>query len=290
MLPIMLALALEGAEPNAAQLDRMAARFTRAELKVDTAALSKGDQLALAKLIEAARVIDSIYLEQLWSGNHALLAKLRADASPLGKARLRYFWLNKGPWSELDAHAAFLAGVPPKKLAGANFYPPDMTKAEFEEWAKKHRDATGFFTVITRDGSGHLAAIPYSKAYAKDLAQCAMLLKAAAALTDNSTLKKFLTLRAAAFLTDDYYASDVAWMDLDAPLDITIGPYEMYTDELFGYKAAFEAYVNVRDQQETDKLQFFANHLQEIEDNLPIDPQPALRAAEFNRRAGDSRH
>ena len=135
MLPIMLALALEGAEPDAAQLNRMAARFARAELKVDTAALSTGDQRALAKLIEAARVIDSIYLDQLWSGNRALLAKLRADTSPLGKARLHYFWLNKGPWSELDDHAAFLADVPPKKLPGANFYPPDLTKAEFEAWA-----------------------------------------------------------------------------------------------------------------------------------------------------------
>jgi hypothetical protein len=280
MLPIMLALALEGAEPDAAQLDRMAARFARAELKVDTAALSNGDRQALAKLIEAARVVDDIYLDQLWSGNHALLAKLRADTSPLGRARLRYFWLNKGPWSEIDDHAAFLADVPPKKLPGANFYPPDITKAEFEKWATKQ--ATGFFTVITRDGSGRLAAVPYSKAYAKDLAQCATLLKEAAALTENATLKKFLTLRAAAFLSDDYYASDVAWMDLDAPLDITIGPYETYTDELFGYKAAFEAYVNVRDDQETAKLQFFANHMQEIEDNLPIDPKyrnPKIGAA-----------
>jgi len=271
VLPIMLALALEGAEPDAAQLNHMASRFARAELKADTAGLSSGDQRALVKLIEAARVVNSIYLDQMWNGNHALLAKLRADTSPLGKARLRYFWLNKGPWSELDDHAAFLAGVPHKKLPGANFYPPDMTKAEFEAWASK--EATGFFTVITRDGGGHLAAVPYSKAYAKDLALCATLLQEAAALTENATLKKFLTLRAAAFLSDDYYASDVAWMDLDAPLDVTIGPYETYTDELFGYKAAFEAYVNVRDDQETSKLQFFANHLQEIEDNLPIDPK-----------------
>ena len=115
------------------------------------------------------------------------------------------------------------------------------------------------------------AAVPYSKAYAVELGKAAQLLKEAAALTTNASLKKFLTLRAAAFLNDDYYASDVAWMDLDSPIDITIGPYETYTDELFGYKAAFEAYVSIRDEVETQKLKFFAGHLQEIENNLPMD-------------------
>jgi hypothetical protein len=125
--------------------------------------------------------------------------------------------------------------------------------------------------VIRRAPDKKLTIVPYRQAYAKDLEKAAAFLKEAAALTENESLKKFLTLRATALINDDYYASDVAWMDIDAPLDVTIGPYETYTDELFGYKAAFEAYVCVRDDAETAKLKFFSGHMQEIENNLPID-------------------
>src|SRR5579863_8158057 len=263
--------------PDLAALDRMIARFAPVELRVDIAALPPADRQALSKLIAAAHAIDDLFLTQYWSGDRALYAKLRQDATPLGKARLRYFWINKGPWSALDEHQAFLPDVPARKPLGANFYPEDMTKAEFEAWVKtlpgpRKQDAEGFFTVIHRD-SGRLHAVPFSKEYAADLARLAKLLREAATLTPNATLKHFLSLRADAFLSDDYYASDVAWMDLDAPLDVTIGPYETYNDELFGYKASFEAYINLRDDAETAKLQFFANHMQEIEDNLPIDPK-----------------
>jgi hypothetical protein len=152
-----------------------------------------------------------------------------------------------------------------------------MTKAAFEAWentldAKDKAQATGFYSVIRKSGNT-LTSVPYSKAYTAELTKLSGLLREAAALTDNATLRKFLTTRADAFLSDDYYASDVAWMDLDAPLDITIGPYETYTDEIFGYKAAFEAYINLRDAKETQKLSFFSQHLQEIENNLPEDPQ-----------------
>ncbi len=125
------------------------------------------------------------------------------------------------------------------------------------------------------------------------------MLQEAAALTDNATLKHFLNTRAAAFLSNDYYESDMAWMDLDAPLDITIGPYETYNDELFGYKASFEAYVNVRDEEESAKLAAFSKHLQEIEDNLPMDPkyrnaklgaQAPIRVVNEVMSAGDGNH
>ncbi len=176
---------------------------------------------------------------------------------------LHYFWLNKGPWSDLDDHAAFLPGVPERKPLGANFYPEDMKREEFEAWAKslpaaQRTQAEGFFTVIRRGPDRKLTMVPYSKAYAADLTKAAALLREAAGLTDNASLKKFLTLRADAFLSDDYYASDVAWMDLDAPLDITIGPYETYNDELFGYKAGFEAYITIRDDQESKRLAMFS--------------------------------
>ncbi len=271
-------LNLPAATPDAAELHRMAARFAPADMRVDLSSLSQADRKALVKLVQAARVLDGLFLEQRWSGNLALYEQLKKDKTPLGAARLQYFWLNKGPWSEIDDHRAFLADVPPKNLPGGNFYPAGMTRDEFEAWSAKlppdrRKAATGFFHVIRRDEKGQLKEVPYSQEYRAPLEKCAALLREAAALTPNVTLKKFLESRAAAFLSNEYYASDVAWMDLDAPIDITIGPYETYNDELFGYKAAFEAYVNIRDDQETAKLKFLAAHLQEIENNLPIDPK-----------------
>ena len=294
--------------PDLAQLEKMASRFAPTPLRVDTSTLSSGDRQALVKLIEAARILNDIFLQQMWDGNLALYARLQKDTTPLGKARLHYFWINKGPWSDIDEYKAFLPGVPPRKPLGANFYPENMTKDAFESWVaqlspKEQEQAKSFFTVIRwRENSkppNNLQAIPYSQEYANDLTRSANLLREAAGLTDNASLKKFLTLRADAFLSNDYYESDMAWMDLDAPLDITIGPYETYNDELFGYKAAFEAYVNLRDDDETAKLSIFTQHLQEIENNLPIDPQyrnPKLGAAAPIRvvdeilSAGDGAH
>jgi hypothetical protein len=268
----------KAAFPDAEQLNRHAARFAPTPLQVDTSNLSAGDKQALPKLIEAAQLLNVVFMKQYWSGNLATYEKLKADKTPLGQARLRYYWINKGPWSNLEENKAFMPGVPPRKPEGANFYPEDMTKAEFETWVKtlpkdQEEQATGFFTVIRRDSAGKLTIVPYSVEYKGELTRGAALLREAAALTDNASLKDFLTKRAAAYESNDYYESDMAWMDLDAPLDITIGPYETYNDELFGYKAAFEAYVNLRDDAESKKLATFAAHLQEIENNLPEDPK-----------------
>ncbi len=308
VLPICLALipmlATADPIPDLAELKQMTARFAPTELRVDTSALSPGDRKALAKLIGAARIIDAIFMDQLWSGDAALYNKLKRDATPLGKARLHYFWINKGPWSDLDGHAAFLPGVPERKPPGANFYPEDMTREEFESWlptlSQEDRGrAIGFFTVIRRDANRRLSIVPYNVEYRADLARAARDLEDAAALTGNPTLKDFLVKRAAAFLSNDYFDSDLAWMDLDAPLDITIGPYETYNDEMFGYKAAFEAYVNIRDDRQTANLRFFADHLQDIENNLPIDPkyrnpklggQAPIRVVNEVFAAGDGNH
>jgi hypothetical protein len=264
--------------PGVEELRQMAARFAPTRLEVNTNGLSAGDKKALVKLIQAAKVVDRIFLRQIWAGNPALYEKLQQDKTPLGRARLHYFGINKSPWSEIDEHKAFLPAVPPKKPAGANFYPQDMTKEEFESWANKlypdsKQYAEGFFTVIRRDEKGKLKFVPYSTEYRSDLARAATLLREAAALTDNQSLRKFLTTRAEAFTTNNYIESDIAWMDLDAPLDVTYGPYETYNDELFGYKAAFEAYINIRDDQETARLAFLGQHLQEVENNLPEDAQ-----------------
>jgi hypothetical protein len=277
-LPVALAaMTLAAATiPDLPELNRMIARFAPVELKVDTSGLAAEDQQALAKIIEAARILDKLFVTQRWSGNAALREKLAKDTSALGKVRLHYFDINKGPWSDLDAQAAFVTDVPTKKPDGANFYPEDMSKDEFETWVAKlsktvQEEARGFFSVIRRGPDKKLTIVPYSKAYGAELERAAKLLEEAAALTPNATLKEFLKLRAKAFRTDDYYASDVAWMKLDAPIDVTIGPYETYQDELFGYKAAFEAYVTLRDDKETAKVKSFADRMQEIENNLPMD-------------------
>ncbi len=268
----------KASSPDLATLRKMAARLAPTELKVDVSGLSAGDRQALAKLIRAGRVVNDIFLSQIWSGNPGLAEKLRRDTTPLGRERLHYFWMNKSPWSEIDGHTAFLPGVPARKLPGANFYPEDMTREEFEAWVKTlpkaQRDqAEGFYTVIRRDAKGHLTEVPYSQAYRANLEKAERLLREAAETTGNASLRRFLQLRADAFHSNDYYASDLAWMDLDAPIDVTIGPYETYNDEIFGYKAAFEAYINIRDDEETRKLAFFGQHLQEIENNLPEDPR-----------------
>ena len=290
--------------PDAAELKQMAARFAPTELKVDTSKLSAGDQKALVKLIEASRLIDSVFMTQYFSADHALWRILQKDSSELGRERARYFWLNKSPWSALDGLTAFLPDVPPKKLPGANFYPEDMTRAEFEGWVKTlpekdQNDAKSFFTVIQRGPDRKLRIVAFSETYRSDLEKCAALLKEAATLTDNASLKKFLNSRADAFLSNDYYQSDMDWMDLDAPIDPTIGPYETYNDEIFGYKASYEAYINLRDDAESQKLGAFSKHLQEVENNLPIDPKyrnPKLGAAAPIRvvneifAAGDGAH
>jgi len=304
-LPLILMPILSAqTTPDLSKLNQMTARFAPAEMRVDISGLSAGDRRALSKLIEAARIYNHIFLRQLWSGNLALHDKLSSDRTPLGRARLHYFLLNKGPWSEIDNHASFLPEVPGRKPAGANFYPEDMTREEFEAWAKtlppaEKQAAEGFFTVIRRDAEKRLKAIPYSVEYRDDLARAANLLEEAAGLNTNATLKRFLLTRGAAFLSNDYYESDLAWMDLDAPVDITIGPYETYNDELFGYKAGFEAYVNLRDEKETAKLNFFSAHLQEIEDHLPMEAkyrnpklgaQAPLRVVNEIFAAGDGNH
>jgi hypothetical protein len=261
-------------------------RFAPANLSANLSGLSANDRKALGKLVDAAALMDSIYLRQVWSGNEDVLRRLRTDDSPEGADRLHYFNINMGPWSKLDHDEPFVEDVPAVKPPGANFYPEDMTKEEFDSWEKPLSEeaqarATGFFTTIRRDERGRLFPKPYSEEYREYLEPAAQLLRDAAVLTENASLKNFLILRANAFLTDDYYQSDVAWMDLDSPIEPTIGPYETYMDELYSYKAAFEAFITIRDAEESAKLVKFSSYLQEIEDHLPIEKRyrnPALGA------------
>jgi len=272
---------------DASSLEAKIRRFAPTEITADPSRLAEGDRQALEKIIEAAKLMDPIFLRQVWSGNVDLLKKLEADRSPEGQLRLHYFRINVGPWSRLDKNEPFIPGVPHEKPPQAGFYPDDLTKDEFNSWVKglsgeERQRAEGYFYVIRRGPDRKLKAVPYSEEYREFLDPAAKLLREAAGLATNQTLKNFLIKRADAFASNDYYASDVAWMELDSAVDVTIGPYETYEDELFNYKAAFEAYVTLRDEAESAKLQKFGGYLQEIENNLPIEERyrnPKLGAA-----------
>jgi hypothetical protein len=264
---------------DATQLETMAARFAPVDIGADLRALPPNERQALARLIEAARIVDGLFLRQSWAGNESLLMELLGDVSPRGRARLHYFLINKGPWSRLDLDAPFIPGLPAKP-GGANFYPAGATRDEVEAWHRTlteaaRAQATGFFTTVRRGPDGTFMTVPYSLEYQGELALMSALLKEAAQLTVQPTLKTFLSKRAEALLSNDYRASDVAWLELDASIEPTIGPYEVYEDEWFNAKAAFEAFITVRDEAETAKLKRFAGELQWLEDHLPIDP--ALR-------------
>jgi hypothetical protein len=272
--------------PSIRDVAAMASRFAPAEIRADVSSLPESERRTLAKLVEAAKLMDGLFLRQVWAGNDAMLqalsheavARTRTTPAPGAEhARLHYFLINKGPWSRLDHNRIFVAGAPAKP-EGANFYPAGATKADVQRWldslsGDEKTRATGFFTTIRRTPSGGFTAVPYSVEYQGELARAASLLREAAETTAQPTLKRFLTTRADAFLNDDYFASDIAWMELDASIEPTIGPYEVYEDEWFNFKAAFEAFITIRDQAESKKLQSFSAHLQELENALPIDPK-----------------
>jgi hypothetical protein len=257
--------------------------FAPVDLTVDVSALPSGEQKALAKMIEAAKLMDTIFLRQAWAGNEPMLYRLVHD----GSSQLHLFLVNKGPWDRLDHNRPFVRGAP-EKPPQANFYPADATKAEVERWMKslpqKERAlAEGFYTNVVRGTDGKLMIVPYSVAFANELLMAARLLDEAAELTTQPTLRDFLHKRAAAFRSNDYYDSDVAWMKLDASIEPTIGPYETYEDEWFSDKAAFEAFVTIRDEAESKKLARFSVELQDIENHLPIDAK--LRNAKLGALA-----
>ena len=261
-----------------ADLEAKIRRFAPTDIRADVGSLPASEQQTLEHLIQAARLIDGLFLEQVWSGNPSLLLALAGDDTPEGRVERHYFLINKGPWSRLDEDEVFVRRhlhVPPKPQQ-ANYYPADATRDEVDKWFSTLSGpdkslATGFFSVIRRDGSGRLTAVPYSVEYRNTLAVAADHLRQAAAATTQPLLKKYLDLRAAAFLSNDYYDSDIAWMELDASIEPTIGPYETYEDAWFGYKAAFEAFVTLRDDVETKKLGAFSGQLQGLEDALPVD-------------------
>ncbi len=264
-----------GAFPSASQLEKSTGRFAPTPLTVELTALPATEQKALAEIVAAARIVDAIFLRQSWSGNLQTLLELQRDDNKLGRERIHAFTLNKGPWDRLDGKA-FIPDVPATHPESSAFYPPGATKAEIESWeatlppAVRAR-ATSFFTVIRRDTDGRFTPVPYSIEYQGELSAAAEHLRAAASLTTNASLKSFLEKRAAAFVSNDYYESDVAWMQLDSAIDPVIGPYEVYEDGWFNQKAAFESFITVRDAAASEKLKRLSGELQALENALPED-------------------
>jgi hypothetical protein len=243
----------------------------------DRSLLNANEVQVVAKLIEASKVIDEIYWLQVSEDNPAYRTRLESQAgrSALDRAGYDYFVANKGRWDRLDNDEPFIEpfGAEGQKPDGAALYPADMTREELERYIAAHPDQKealqGLFTVVRRQGDG-LVAIPYSRYYAELLGKAAASLREAAALTQNASLKTYLTKVADAFFADNYRESDMAWMDLNGPIEVIIGPYEVYEDELFNFKAAFESFVTVVDRPESEKLVVYAQHLPTMEQNLPI--------------------
>lgn len=239
------------------------ADYAKVKLTADLSGLDADQKKMLGLLIDAADTTNAIYWQQSWGDKAALMAKI-SDPDVRAFAELNY-----GPWNRLDNDKPFVAGVG-ERPAGAQFYPADMSKAEFEQADLK--DKASLYTLLRRDDAGKLTTVPYHVAYKTELDKAAGLLREAAKLAKDKGFAKYLTMRADALQSDDYQPSDFAWMDMKSnPVDIVIGPIETYEDQLFGYKASYESYVLVKDQAWSKRLARFAKYLPELQRELPVD-------------------
>jgi Peptidase family M49 len=254
-----------GNRPN---IEQKLAQYTPVRLTADLGGLSERERRMIPLLIEAAQEMDTIFWREVYPARDSLLPTVRDSATRA------YVILNYGPWDRLDDNAAFVSGVGPRP-AGAAFYPADMSKQEFESAAKAASDGgaalRSLYTVVRRDSSGGLVAVPYHRAFADATRRAAAKLREAAALADDAGLKKYLELRATALETDDYRPSDLAWLDMKRnAVDLVIGPIETYDDGLFGYKAAHEAYVLIKDKEWSERLARYAKLLPGLQRGLPV--------------------
>lgn len=246
-------------------------KFVPIEIEVKDSAIAEAHRPALKKLLEAAKLIDELFWLQADERNPTWRKELAAD--PAMADTLAVFDVMYGPWNRLDDNRAFWGEE--RRAKGITFYPRDMDKEEFNAWLAEHpedREAfTGYFTVIRRQGD-KLVAVPFSEAYAEQLMPAAKLLDEAAELAVDPRLATYLRSRAAAFRSNRYTQSDMDWMDLgDGDIEAVIGPYEVYDDELFGYKAAYQAYITLRDPVSSAKLEAIKSFIPDMEAYLPID-------------------
>ena len=238
-------------------------KYVPVKLTTEVGKLSESQKKVIPYLIEAAKIMDQIFWKQAYGEKAALL-------NEINDTELREFaTINYGPWDRLNGNKPFIDGVG-EKPKGANFYPKDMTKEEFDEASLS--DKTSLYTLLRRDEAGKLMTVPYHEAYATEVEEASRLLLKAAELSENTAFKNYLELRAEALKSDEYYKSDMAWMDMeDNQLDLIIGPIENYEDQLFGHKAANEAYVLVKDMEWSKRLAKYASMLPDLQKNLPVE-------------------
>jgi len=284
LLALLLATACGAADQPAAKteagvetkagysLEASRAKIARIEMSPDVSFLNAEERQVVNLLNQAGDLMSEIYLRQMSEDNPRVRAEIAMSDAPNKAALLDMFDLHFGPWDSLEEGKPFYGDKP--QPAGAGFYPADLTKAEFDAYLAGHPNEkaalTSPYTVVRRDGD-KLVAVPYSQAYKQWLEPAAKLLEQASAITSNPSLKRFLKLRAEAFRTDDYFKSELAWMELDGtPIEVAIGPYEVYTDGLYGAKTAFEAFVTVKDPKESAALAKYKRYLRDMEANLPV--------------------
>ena len=244
-------------------------RYATVTLTADLSALSENEKKMLPLLVDAAKAMDAIFKQQAYGNLDSLLQTIQSPATR------RFVEINYGPWDRLNDNEPFVDGVGAKPV-GANFYPSDMEKAEFESAAGPTIDSPlrSMYTVVRRDSARKLVAVPYHEAYADQVKIASAKLREAAALAPTASLKKYLQLRADALLTDKYQESDIAWMDMkDNTIEVVIGPIENYEDALFGSRAAHEAFILIKDMEWSKRLSKYAAMLPELQRGLPV-PAP----------------
>ncbi|GGD65151.1 dipeptidyl-peptidase 3 family protein [Lacimicrobium alkaliphilum] len=233
-------------------------------LTADLSSLTDNQREMLGVLIDASKIMDDLFWQQAFDGD-----KQEFLSSVQDKKVRQFADINYGPWDRLNADKPFLSGVD-EKPAGAQFYPEDMAKAEFE--AADFADKTGLYSMVVRNASGALLSVPYSEYFKDSLTQAAALLRQAADLAEHQPFADYLRLRADALLTDEYQPSDMAWMDMKSnPIELVYGPIETYEDQLFGYRAAFESYVLLKDLAWSERLARYAGFLPELQQGLPVE-------------------
>lgn len=239
--------------------------FAVFKLTTDLSVLTEKERQMLPILIEVAQIMDELFWIEAFGDKQIVMDSARDEATK------KFASINYGPWERLKDNEAFIPSFGPKPM-GANFYPVDMTKEEFEAFEAK--DKASLYTMIRRDSAGKLISIPYHQFFKEKVTKASELLLKAAELAEDAGLKKYLTLRAAALLNDDYFESDMAWMDMKTNMiDFVVGPIENYEDALFGYKAAHEAYILVKDKEWSDRLAKFSALLPELQKGLPVPEQ-----------------
>jgi len=271
LLPFVALLMLSACNQNPtemyvssdAELPQKVDDFIPFQLTTDLSQLSDKEKQMLPLLFETAQIMDDLFWKQAWGDKNELLDNTNDTSLQ------KFLKINYGPWERLNDNQSFVEGIGAKPT-GAGFYPKDMTKEEFEALDDDKKD--DLYTLIQRGGEGELKVVPYSEAYKAELTKASELLKKAARLAEDEGLKTYLTLRAEALLSNEYQPSDMAWMDMKTnTIDFVVGPIENYEDALFGYKAAFEAYILIKDKEWSDKLTRFAALLPDLQKSIPVD-------------------